>query len=1601
MAGRDNFSAATKREIAERAGYVCSFPNCGRMTVGPSDDRASGVTMTGTAAHIVAAAAGGQRSDASLTAAQRSAAGNGIWMCAIHGKGIDDNPSIATVATLLAWKAAHEAEISAWVAHGHPGIFKSWDRLAALTRDQLETIETALPNGHAVARSGDDLVAALSAQDACLISGDSGVGKSALVKLTLDAHFSDARQVWLGPEALRSALSDAERDTLGLTAPLADLLVTSTVAHNILVLDAVERADAMTILRLSQLMGRLGQDSSSSEPRWQLIVIAQRAGFEVHLDPVVNALQGRAITILPLDADQIREALNSIPALSQHAHDDGLVTLMGNLRTLAWIIGAGSSFAGDKAGRMAARSQIADRLWAHWTGGDPDLHSFMIALARRDADYERSFALSELSATDRAAWKAGHQRLPLSLSDRNRLSFEHDLASDWARYQSLKEIAGDVARWSVLANQPLWVAALRLFGQFLLREPDQANQGWDWAFAAAQAASAPDAIDILLDALCTDRAANHFLAARTDLLFADNGRLLDRLLARFMHIATVPERSTVAAFAEPGMTLYAETELRSPIWGVWPPLIRFLVECRAAIAPFGSRTVAKICQYWLTKTPPRINGGLVLGRAGMAELALNTARVDQVRSIAYSFHGGSSDAAGGMFEAALAGAEDQLEAVSAFALEMARRQPLAAPVQAEVDKWRADERKKRKEAEGRAPRRKAPPMSMSMLGYRSLPPWPLGPIGRLNDAFRTAVLKNSALAPLMKAAPDVAAEVLLACIVDDKPHTETRGMAMDPRLGLHWTHDERPTLYWTSPFFQFLVQSPDTALDALLKLVEFCTARWKDDEEREGAGQIQLLLGDDTVRTYIGDWQVFDWSHTRRAVNSQLFAALDALERWLWMKIKAGEDVSALCADLLTRSNSAAILGVLTDCAKLDPALLRGALAPLLTSPLLILWDEYRLSHRFGNDVFTWHRAGETMRTLGLEWEQAAHRTTPLKHVIRDLRKSDPAFDREAKERFGAWPPAEGRLDLRQRALTAELDPANYHEAADEQGNLILTVRYPTDIADEIAALRSTQSGPPTLANVLRYLERVLGIDLSFDEAAELYSAFDDQDDVRQFSAIEQRIVRTAVAAVLFARAGDWLNSDPAILGRLSAALDDGVPEPSEIEQAVDGRIEVGPSLGWAMVGAMYAKALGHGRPERWDRMLSYGLATGEIAIVRTIIAAARRLKSELGASYHAVIEAAVFSAALNALIPRMDGEPGSAAAMARWRGRLARRPLAASRNPTTFDLVELAQRVERIWRSRFQRAFGKAIDATGRRNLHRRYSFGLGAHLLAATFDWALEDVSWTGEEAVPPPAADLLEHRAIVRMLWDFTDWRLRDDPYEPLEERDGFGRLDDFGLQILRTLAARIPLGNAAESRMLWEPVLALGPRGEFTVEHLIDGLFLRLYKEIDATNFIANWDAMLAFVFEPGWSEGGKFWRAREIMRRMLGLNAANQIANNPQVLAHVKDIAPYFEAFARDHLPHDEAALAAFAEFAASAAGVAIRLDAIQLIEGAISEDTSRVKGNAASALAELAQALLADHSTGLITNPDARRALNNVIGRMVRDQVPYALTLQDRARAVR
>lgn len=106
---RDDFFEDIKRTLAARAGYTCSNPKCLQPTSGPSETDKE-ITNVGVASHITAASPGGPRYNPALTPAERSAIGNGIWLCQKCGKAIDDDSSTYTGEILNNWKNKAEEE---------------------------------------------------------------------------------------------------------------------------------------------------------------------------------------------------------------------------------------------------------------------------------------------------------------------------------------------------------------------------------------------------------------------------------------------------------------------------------------------------------------------------------------------------------------------------------------------------------------------------------------------------------------------------------------------------------------------------------------------------------------------------------------------------------------------------------------------------------------------------------------------------------------------------------------------------------------------------------------------------------------------------------------------------------------------------------------------------------------------------------------------------------------------------------------------------------------------------------------------------------------------------------------------------------------------------------------------------------------------------------------------------------------------------------------------------------------------------------------------------------------------------------------------------
>jgi hypothetical protein len=117
---RDNFPRPTVKTLAERAHYICSNPECIKMTVRPHDDPTKS-TITGVAAHINGASDGKKaiRFDPNQTSDERKHINNGIWLCHDCSDMVDKDQNAYTATLLMQWKKTHEEFIKTLQVKGY------------------------------------------------------------------------------------------------------------------------------------------------------------------------------------------------------------------------------------------------------------------------------------------------------------------------------------------------------------------------------------------------------------------------------------------------------------------------------------------------------------------------------------------------------------------------------------------------------------------------------------------------------------------------------------------------------------------------------------------------------------------------------------------------------------------------------------------------------------------------------------------------------------------------------------------------------------------------------------------------------------------------------------------------------------------------------------------------------------------------------------------------------------------------------------------------------------------------------------------------------------------------------------------------------------------------------------------------------------------------------------------------------------------------------------------------------------------------------------------------------------------------------------------
>jgi hypothetical protein len=104
---RLDFSQKTKETLAKRVGYICSNPDCRKLTIGPNEKEDKSCNI-GVAAHIYPASFGGPRASNQISDSEITEIKNGIWLCSNCSNLIDRNEEKYTVELLNSWKRLAE-----------------------------------------------------------------------------------------------------------------------------------------------------------------------------------------------------------------------------------------------------------------------------------------------------------------------------------------------------------------------------------------------------------------------------------------------------------------------------------------------------------------------------------------------------------------------------------------------------------------------------------------------------------------------------------------------------------------------------------------------------------------------------------------------------------------------------------------------------------------------------------------------------------------------------------------------------------------------------------------------------------------------------------------------------------------------------------------------------------------------------------------------------------------------------------------------------------------------------------------------------------------------------------------------------------------------------------------------------------------------------------------------------------------------------------------------------------------------------------------------------------------------------------------------------
>lgn len=771
-------------------------------------------------------------------------------------------------------------------------------RLDARTERNIALIPSALAQTKHLERSDvrSNLLEALRQEPYLAVTGRSGVGKTVIAARALRDH-DDSDLIWI-------SAADLEQEGAAVEADIERALRDRSGSLAVVLLDGLDRAYQPQVSRSAARIIQL----VLADGRWHVALTSatdslQRVTEELGANAVRQSPARHEIPALSL-AD-LSEVADAFPTLRQLLANKMFQPILANPKQLDLFVRTATP------DTTPTESGLARLYWEDLVVRGENRHEraqFLELLAERQT--ERLEASTPRSDLGDLAPLTSLEDDDICIVRNGRVAFSHDLYGDWTRVWLLDANQQTlVAYLSDRIHSPLWNRAIRLRASGYLSARD--IEGWR-AFRAQLPADDALIDDLFVEAALYAAEPADAIRALWDDLIAEKGHLLKRLLGRLRLVATTPNEAMVSFFqmVDPELESYVRVANRDPIWPLWVPTLQVLAERLDQVVTLAPTSTAQVATLWLERTP---NDWPVRNEAAKLALAVAVQMFELKRDNDVFIQGDPDEIA---YQAFLAAAGELPDEVSGLALRLAGR---------------------------RDPR---PPRSRFDV---EVEPWPDGPEGEVDAAFRDVCLKTTALQRLMLARPEIASEVLLALLIAEPRERRQSPFASSSlfggEFGLHHIHHWVSPMWHRGPFASFFQTAPDEAIRFAATLVNFATERYVDNATADGyePGSIEVQPEGGPFVRWHGDARVYAWFRGSAPQSVVVTSVLMALEHSLYQRLDANEDVDGLVRLIVKEAQSAAFAGLLVSAGLHSNRLFGDVLKPLLAVPELHRWDQERV----------------------------------------------------------------------------------------------------------------------------------------------------------------------------------------------------------------------------------------------------------------------------------------------------------------------------------------------------------------------------------------------------------------------------------------------------------------------------------------------------------------------------------------------------------------------------------------------------------------------------------------------------------------------------------